>query len=62
MADFTFFLSTILKLLFNSSDYMVTFFMDDYDKFAISTHHHKIHLPYTSFVKHGENQQKEPPH
>ena len=62
MADFTIFLSTILKLLFNSTDYMVPFFMDHYDIFAFPTHHHKIHLPYTLFVKHGENQQYEPPH
>ena len=41
---------------------MVPFFMDNYDIFAFPTHHHKIHLPYTTFDKHGENQQYEPPH
>ena len=63
MDDFTIFLSTILKILFIYLHGLHgTFFMDNYDIFAFPTHHHKIHLPYTTFDKHGENQQYEPPH
>jgi len=45
---------------------MFPFLMDDFDIFAFPTHHHRVHFPHTSFVKHpfvhhGENQSKKIP-